>query len=142
MAFKSKNLSGKWSSAFINKRPNENFFPFQEKLITRLYPFWDSSFFLGSDRLNLSSCKYQTDWIFIWLWGVGRKGSAAGDTTAVMGEAPKIRAAFRSVPVSQAGAQAGENAAVWHRKHDSNFIPGKKEWENSQIFKWITWLCS
>jgi len=37
---------------------------------------------------------------------VGRKGSAAGDTAAVMREAPRMCTAFRSVPASQVGAQA------------------------------------
>lgn len=86
--------------------------------------------FLGSDRLNLSSCKYQTVWIFISLQEqVGRKDSAAGDVTAVMGEGPKIHLAFRWATVSRAEAQTAKAAAIWHRTNDSPFIPGKQEFE-------------
>lgn len=55
---------------------------------------------------------------------MGRKDSAAGDVTAVMGEGPKIHLAFRWATVSRAKA-----AAIWHRTSDSHFIPGKQEFE-------------
>lgn len=59
----------------------------------------------------------------------GRKDSAAGDVTAVMGEGPKIHPAFRLATVSRAEAQTAKAAAIWHRNNDSQFIPGKQESE-------------
>lgn len=61
-----------------------------------------------------------------------RKDSAAGDVTAVMGEAPKIHTAFRLATVSRAEAQTAEKAAIRRCKHDSCFIPGKQELEKIQ----------
>jgi len=49
---------------------------------------------------------------YIALVTVKGKYSAAGDVTAVMGEAPKTHTAFRLTAVSRAEAQRAEKVAI------------------------------
>lgn len=123
-----KNLSGNWSSACINKRINDFFFPLG-KAYYLIIPLLGLISSLGSDSLNLSSCKYQTVWIFISLWGEWREKTvllvmwlqwwwSSQDTRCL-----QISCSFSGwSPDSWKGV-------VWLRKHDSDFIPGKKELE-------------